>query len=97
MLTFLLVLLHIVAFQRKRVSMFHERSTHCLHCSEFVEFTLYYKDGTNRQHFTEHNESDALQTTASASSDGDLYGGVACYKSILNNFFGATKINDDLT
>ena len=40
LLTFLLVLLHIVAFQKSCVSMFHERLTHSLHCSEFVEFTL---------------------------------------------------------
>ena len=38
--TFFLVLLHIAAFQRNRVSMFHERLTHNLHCSEFVELTL---------------------------------------------------------
>ncbi len=38
--TFFLVLLHVVALQRSRVSMFHERLTHSLHCSEFVELTL---------------------------------------------------------
>ena len=40
--TFFLVLRHIAAFLRSRVSMFHERLIHSLHCSEFVELTLIY-------------------------------------------------------
>ena len=30
-------------------------------------------------------ESDTLQTIASASNDGELHGGIALYKAILNN------------
>ena len=33
----------IACFQRSRASMYKEPLTHSLHCSEFVELTLYYK------------------------------------------------------
>ena len=36
-------LLPIICSQRSRASMYKEPLTHSLHCSEFVELTLYYK------------------------------------------------------
>ena len=38
------------------------------------------------------NESDTLQTIASASLDGELHGGVALYKAILKNILDAAKV-----
>ena len=35
-------------------------------------------------------ESDTLQTIASASNDGELHGGIALYKAILNNILGVS-------
>ena len=41
------------------------------------------------------NESDTLQTIASASLDGELHGGVALYKAILKNILDAAKVAEN--
>ena len=41
------------------------------------------------------NESDTLQTIASASLDGELHGGVALYKAILKNILDAAKVTEN--